>query len=78
MDGVWSPSEIPVCLPGSENYDSGDNFDDDYEDDSEDDYTDDVSDDVGGDDGDGYCDGHDALTLMYQVPSHNKMAREPA
>ena len=29
VDGVWSPSEIPVCLPGSENYDFGDNFDDD-------------------------------------------------
>ena len=66
MDGVWSPSEIPVCLPGSENYYCGDNFDDDahndYEDDSEDDDADDVGDDVGGDDGDDYCDGRDAYT----------------
>ena len=61
MDGVWSPSEIPVCLPGSENYHC-DNFDDDYEDDSEDDDAGDIGDNVGGDDGDGYCDGHDAYT----------------
>ena len=56
MDGVWSPSEIPVCLPGSENYHC-DNFDDDYEDDSEDDGAGDI-----GDDGNGYYGGHDAYT----------------
>ena len=58
MDGVWSPSEIPVCLPGSENYYCGDNFYDDAQNDDEEDSEDD---DVG-DDGDGYCDGHDAYT----------------
>ena len=31
VDGVWSPSEIPVCLPGSENYHCGDNYHDDYD-----------------------------------------------
>ena len=49
-----------------------------FEDDSEYDDADNVGDDVGGDDGDDYCDVQDAFTLMYQVPSHNKMVGEPA
>ena len=49
-----------------------------FEDDSEYDDADDVGDDVGGDDGDDYCDGHMMLTLIYQVPSHDKMVGEQA